>query len=144
MNAAAIPAVLVFAFVGCGLASRSEREEHMEYEKRAPIPEVAPVTQGGTRYEPVTFERSEGLDQNSGYIAAVDQATGKRKWVVKVYDVSYDTDLESDLQDVFITSLELSPDGKQLYIVNEEERRFAVDLTDRTVKELQPVPATSP
>lgn len=109
----------------------------MEQEKRGPLPEVAPVSRGGVRYEPVTFEKSEGLDQNSGYIAAVDEATGMRKWVLKVYAVSYNNDLEADLQDVFIKRLELSADGSRLYVTNEEERRFEVKLDDRTVRELK-------
>lgn len=109
----------------------------MEHEKRAPLPEVAAVSHGGTRYETAPFEKSEGLDQNSGYIAAVDETTGERRWVLKVYEVSYDNDLEADLQDVFITKLELSDDGTTLYVTNEEERRFEVDLADRSVKEVR-------
>lgn len=108
----------------------------MEQEKRAPIPEVEPVSRGGIRYEPAPFEKSEGLDQNSGYLAAVDEGTGERLWVLKVYAVSYDNDLEADLQDVFITNLELSEDGTLLTVTNEEERRFEVNLAERSVREL--------
>jgi len=110
----------------------------MESEKRAPPPKVEPVTHEGTRYEEAQFEKSEGLDQNSGYLAAVDVASGKRKWVLKVYEVCYANDTEADLQDVFFKKLELSADGKTLFVTNEELRRFAVDLARRTVQESTP------
>jgi hypothetical protein len=57
--------------------------------------------------------------------------------VLKVYEVRYDNDLEADLQDVFIKKLELSADGKTLYVTNEEKRRFAVHLDTRTVVEIK-------
>lgn len=107
-----------------------------QQEKRARVPEPPPVSRGGMRYETANFEKSDGLDQNSGYIAAVDEKTGRRQWVLKVYDVSYKTDLEADLQDVFINKLELSEDGSRLYVTNEEDRRFEVRLADRSVREL--------
>ena len=113
-------------------------EKRMEYEKRAPLPVVEPVVQEGTRYEEAQFEKSDGLDQNSGYLAAFDVATGKRKWVLKVYEVCYDNDDEGDVQDVFFKKLELGADGETLYVTNEEERRFAVDLVRRTVTEVGP------
>jgi hypothetical protein len=123
--------------VSCGQIVVRQQEKRMEHEKRAPVPVADPVSRDGTRYEEVQFEKSDGLDQNSGYIAAVDQATGKRRWVLKVYEVRYDNDLEADLQDVFIKKLELSADGKTLYVTNEEERRFAVHLDTRTVVEIK-------
>ncbi|WP_201210019.1 hypothetical protein [Rhodocyclus purpureus] len=110
----------------------------MEYEKRAPLPVVEPVVHEGTRYEEAQFQKSEGLDQNSGYLAAFNVATGQRKWVLKVYEVRYDNDEEGDVQDVFFKKLELGADAETLYVTNEEERRFAVDLVRRTVTELRP------
>jgi hypothetical protein len=113
-------------------------EKAMSMDKRSAPPAPQVVSSKGVRYEEVQFERSEGqVDQNSGYIAAVDDATGRRLWVLKVYTVRSDTDVEGDIQDVFITRLELSPDEATLLITSEEERRFAVNLIDRSVRELK-------
>ena len=135
--------VLAAALLGVAAASWADRslltaEKPMEYEKRAPLPVVEPVVREGTRYEEAQFQKSEGLDQNSGYLAAFDGATGQRKWVLKVYEVRYDNDEEGDVQDVFFKKLELGADAETLYVTNEEERRFAVDLVRRTVTELRP------
>ncbi len=135
--------ILVAAWLGLVPVSRGNCpsqtvEKRMENEKRAAPAVVEAVSHDGTRYEEVQFEKSEGLDQNSGYLAAIDMASGNRKWLLKVYDVCYSSDLEADLQDVFFKRLELAADGRTLIVTNEEERRFAVDLADRTVRELKP------
>ncbi|WLI87994.1 hypothetical protein Q4S45_14740 [Massilia sp. R2A-15] len=108
----------------------------MAQDKRKAPPVVEAVGPDGTRYSEVQFEKSDGqVDQNSGYIAAVDGASGQRKWVLKVYDVCYSSDLEADVQDIFIKQLSLSGDGKTLFITNEDGHRYAVDLERRTVIE---------
>lgn len=134
--------LLAGACTSCSLPAVSQpsprMEKDMSVDKRSAPPAPKVVSRTGIRYEEVQFERSEGqVDQNSGYIAAVDDASGRRLWVLKVYTVGSDTDVEGDLQDVFMTQLELSPDEAMLLVTNEEERRFAVNLADRSVRELK-------
>lgn len=101
--------------------------------KRAGPAAVAPVTVGRVRYEALPWGKVRDLDQNGGYIAAVDEASGKELWILKIYDVHYDGDKEDDKQDLFITRIE-QKDCHSLLIENERGQRFIVDLPTRTVK----------
>jgi hypothetical protein len=99
--------------------------------KRSGPDPVDPVRSGGIRYEAVPWGKARGLDQNGGYVAAIEEKSGKELWLLKVYDVSYDGDMEADKQDVFITSLEI--DQGRLTVESESGDRYAVDLQSRTV-----------
>ncbi len=61
-----------------------------------------------------------------GSVVARDEKTDQIVWTTKVYSVVYDPDLESDVQDVFITKLEIA--GGKLLVTNEEDRKYQVDL----------------
>jgi hypothetical protein len=103
--------------------------------KRVGPPKVKPVRHGATRIEAVHWGRERGLGQNGGYIAAFDEATGKELWTLQVYRIDYDKGMEEDVQDVFIKKMVL--DGDRLEIVDEDRRRYAVDLTTRSVTRLK-------
>lgn len=103
-------------------------------ERAAPKKLAEPVTVGGVRYEPVHSGTARGLDQTTGYLSAVDPATGRELWVLKVYDVPKDPDMEDDKQDKFMTELTASADGTHLLVAAEGGRRFAVRLADRSVR----------
>lgn len=100
----------------------------MPQPKRVGPPDVPPVVLGSIRYEVVHWGRERGLGQNGGYVAAVDIASSKELWVVKVYDVDYKPKLETDVQDVFIKSMKASPDAHSLLITNENNQHFVLDL----------------
>jgi hypothetical protein len=100
--------------------------------RAAPVP-VLPVSSKGIRYEAVHWGKSRGLSQNGGYIAAIDIASGRELWVLKVYDVIYDGNLEEDREDIFITNLLLTTDGSALEVVNERGASYRVDLVGRVV-----------
>ncbi len=100
--------------------------------KRSGPDPVDPVRSGGIRYEAMPWGKARGLAQNGGYVAAIDEKTGKELWLLKVYDVSYDGDMEADKQDVFITSLEIDREG-HLTVESETGDRYAVDLASRKV-----------
>jgi hypothetical protein len=104
----------------------------MDKKRSGPDP-VEPVSFGGTRYEAMQWGKARGLEQNGGYVAAIDEKTGDELWLLKVYDVSYDGDMEDDKQDVFVTSLALDRDGRHLTVKNEAGDRFAIDLATRKV-----------
>jgi hypothetical protein len=104
----------------------------MKKKRRGPDP-VDPVRLGGIRYEAMPWGKARGLSQNGGYVAAIDEKTGDELWLLKVYDVTYDGDMEGDKQDVFVTSLDIDTAGRRLTVENEAGDRFAVDLESRKV-----------
>jgi hypothetical protein len=101
--------------------------------KRSGPDPVEPVRFGGIRYEAMPWGKARGLGQNGGYVAAIDEKTGEELWLLKVYDVIYDGDMEQDKQDVFLTSLAIDRAGRRLTVENEAGDCFAVDLASRTV-----------
>ena len=101
--------------------------------KRVAPPNVTPVTVGGVRYEAIHWGRERGLKQNGGYIAAIDAASGKELWILKIYQIDYIPKLETDVQDIFIESIKAAANGQSLEIVDEKGRRFTVNLKSRKV-----------
>lgn len=95
--------------------------------RRAPV-EVTPVIRNGTRYSaPHFLALSKGMRHNGGYVEATDIRTGNRIWLREVYSVAKTTDLESDVQDLFISTLRI--DGDFLIIINENGEEFNIPLT---------------
>jgi len=99
----------------------------------APEP-VAPVSHEGRRYEAIQFGKARGLGQNGGYVAAIDEASGRELWVQRIYRIRYDRGLEGDKQDVFITGLTLLPEACTLVIENEHGARYRLNLRTRKVR----------
>ncbi len=100
--------------------------------KRIAPPAVEPVTLDGLRFEAIHWGFERGLDQNGGYIAAIDTATGNERWILKVYEIDYDPKLESDVQDLFIERLAVS--GDLVEVTDERGRRFTVDPRTRAIR----------
>jgi hypothetical protein len=99
---------------------------------RIPAPPVNPIEVDGVRYEQIRNGLTAGLDQMGGYLAAIDIASGRQLWVLKVYDNRRDPALEGDVQDVFFRSMTRQADGT-LLIENERRLRFVVDPATRSV-----------
>ena len=76
-------------------------------QERYEIPEPEPITFAGIRYEGMPWGKARGLEQNGGYIAALDVVSNEELWLHKIYDVVYDLEMETDVQDVFISALKL-------------------------------------
>jgi hypothetical protein len=102
--------------------------------KREGPPKIAPVTIGNLRFEAIHWGKARGLGQNGGWIAAIDPATGKEAWTLRVYEVTYEPDLEGDVQDVFIASMSKSLFGQKLNVTDERGRGYVVDPATRTAK----------
>ncbi|HVE17408.1 MAG TPA: hypothetical protein VNB29_11775 [Chthoniobacterales bacterium] len=96
--------------------------------KRGPGPEVAPVHFEGTVYT-VTAE-----PDRMGVVEAFDEASKKKLWEKKIYSVSISPGMETDVQWVFINSMQLK--GNALLISNERGEWFALDLTTKAVREI--------
>ena len=102
--------------------------------KRVGPPDVGPVTIGKLRFEAIHWGRERGFGQNGGYIAAYDAAGGAELWTLKVYDVTYDPDMEEDVQDIFIETMTKSASGDGLEITDERGRGYVVDPRTRSVR----------
>jgi len=97
------------------------------------IPRTKPVTAGGVRYEVVRNARMRGYEQSGGVVAAVDVKRKAELWALKVYTVQFDADEETDVQEVYITSLAVDPEGRRLTVTNERGESFHVDTATRKV-----------
>ena len=115
--------------------------------ERAEVPTAEPVTVGAVRYEAPAWTRARGLPQNGGYLEAFDTRTGQSLWLLKIYTVTPDPGLESDKQDIFITTMTPDRAGRHLTLEDERGRRWRVDLASRRVSALRsttpPPPAAS-
>jgi outer membrane protein assembly factor BamB len=100
--------------------------------KRAPPEPVTPVVIGKIRFEAPINGKVRGLGQNGGLVVAIDTTTGNELWFVLVYSISYASNLEADKQDLFITDMAASADGRALIVNDERGRRWRVDLATRT------------
>jgi hypothetical protein len=103
------------------------------YAKRAAPRDVPPVTLNGIEYSAPHWGLAGGKQQNGGYIEAKDVKTGKLLWELRIYEIKYNPNLETDVQDLFITSMKLV-DGR-LQVSNEVGDKVVVDLLQRKVIE---------
>lgn len=103
------------------------------HKKRTGPKPVEPVVKQGIRYEALVWGRERELGQNGGYIVAYDDETDEELWILKIYHIDYDNDMEQDKQDIFITDLSLAWIGNQLKVTNERGDKYGVNLTSREV-----------
>lgn len=101
--------------------------------KRVGPKDVPAVTIKNLRFEVIHWGKDRGFAQNGGYIAAFDKTSGEELWTLKIYDIVYDPELESDVQDLFIKSMKKSWFGNTLKIIDERGRQYVVNPDDRTV-----------
>lgn len=99
--------------------------------KRVSPPDVRPVTLDGVRYEALHWGRARGLAQNGGYLLATDVVSGRALWTARVYAIDYLPQLETDVQDIFIRSLDVAAGGRELRVVDERGRCFGFDVDRR-------------
>lgn len=106
------------------------------FKRKGPKP-LTPLKLNGVRYVEIRDARARGFNQPGGVIAAIDEKSGQELWSVLVYQTRYDAKEESDVQDVYITRIELGADGLALIITNERRQRFSINLADHTVSPLE-------
>ena len=92
------------------------------FAKRGAPAEVKPVICEGIEYR---APHSTIASNKMGVVEAWDKATGKILWEQKVNTVAIDTNLEVDVQHVFITKLEI--DAGKLIVTNERNDRYSID-----------------
>ncbi len=103
----------------------------VSYSKRRGPKSVQPVIYKDIKYVAIHWGKSRGLRQNGGYIEAFKVRTGKRLWILRVYKIKYKSDLEKDVQDVFITSMKIK--NGTLVVMNEKDEVYSVNLRTRKV-----------
>ncbi|MDD5432826.1 MAG: hypothetical protein PHO70_07605 [Candidatus Omnitrophica bacterium] len=97
-----------------------------------PMPkDVSPIIHDEIKYVVSHWDTSGNRFQNGGYIEAWDNKTNKLLWVLKIYTIEYDNKIERDVQDIFITKVEVK-DGK-LIILNEANDEFTLDLKTKEI-----------
>lgn len=129
---------VVAAMLAAALAGTAAGPARADAQRERTAPaDVPPIVHKGMRYEVVHWGKARGLGQNGGLVAAVDAASGRELWVVRVYAIDYTVDKEPDRLDVFITSMKLDRDRRRLVLTDENGRRFGLDLATRKVTPLQ-------
>lgn len=103
------------------------------YGKRKEPVEVPPIIHGDFVYTVPHWSTENNTEQNGGYVRVLDAQTGTEVWGIQVYNVDYDDSLETDVQDIFITSIELNFWRTQLIVRNEAGQEFRIDLNNRVV-----------
>jgi len=95
------------------------------FAKRAVPKPVVPVVFNGVTY-------SAPNDRRGAYVVATDEKNGRKLWEVKVFETKYDSQLEEDVQDVWITELHISNDS--LLVKDEKSRCYRVNLATHVAK----------
>jgi outer membrane protein assembly factor BamB len=92
------------------------------YASRISAPEVKSVIYEGIKYS------VHGNDS----IQATEAKTGQKIWTKQIYIVKYLPGLEEDVQDCFITKLEIR--NNKAYITNEKGYEYELDLNTLEIK----------
>jgi hypothetical protein len=124
--------LLLMSVVLCACVTVPVAEAPGAKKRVAPEP-VEPITIGSVRYEVVPWAKTRGMDQDGGVIRAVDAASGRELWLLKVYEIKIDPAMETDKQEIFIARLTQAADGRSLLVDTERGARYRVDLATRAV-----------
>ena len=116
--------------------TKLEASEVMINADRLPPKEVEPIKIGNIKYEVLHWGKERGLDHNGGYVFATDIKQNKELWVLKVYSISYNSEMEEDVQDVFIESMSKVWFRNKLKIIDENGEKYLVDLDSKLVTKL--------
>ncbi|MFO0884283.1 MAG: hypothetical protein U0894_08855 [Pirellulales bacterium] len=111
------PTTLIAALLLVGLTS-------VVYAKRGAPAKVPPLQTDAIEYRI--------SHQQLGCVQAWDTKHDQLLWQRQIYVVKYLPDLERDVQDVFITSIQ--KEGNQLRIQNERKSEYLLDLETLQVK----------
>ncbi len=126
-----VHSTVVIAVVAASFGAFGGTRSGMAQAKRSAPEPVTPIVHHGIRYVVPRLPEGCAHGQRGGCVQAWDVATNTLRWTRMVYSVRYEKGLESDVQDVFITGLQLV-DGK-LVVDNELGERFEMDPTSGEV-----------
>ncbi len=97
--------------------------------KRKPPPEVKEITESGITY---SVDHTKDKCYFTAFIIATIDSTKKVKWKTEVYKITYDQELETDVQDVWIAKLEFS--DEVLALEDERGKTYQVDKESGKLK----------
>jgi hypothetical protein len=113
----------------------------MAIAKRAAPNPVAPVVGGKVRYmapdvtpKYLSIYGASKCFKSGNCLEARDRKTSKLLWQAEVYQTKFDPNLETDVQSVYINSIEI--DRGKLIVKNERGDRYSVDLKTHAVKKM--------
>lgn len=105
------------------------------FASRLPPTEVKPVEYGDYLISaPLWMNEHKGMKHNGGYIRVVEKKSKKELCLREAYEVTYDPQMETDVQDSFIKEMKI--EGKELAIKGSRNKsaRFPLDnLCEGTV-----------
>lgn len=99
--------------------------------QRLPPPFIAPLT-----INEVTYQLDNVKDEDVTYASTVliaSDKTGCELWRIEIYRIVFDTQLETDVQEVFPTSLTYDEHKQIVTVVNETGNTFDIDLVSKQV-----------
>ena len=101
--------------------------------KRGEPKPVKPVSLDGTEYrlEYEQLQKEKNPIGMKAFVVAKDEKTGKELWKAELYQITYDLQLETDIQDVYGTSLTATDKG--LLVETEKSEKLLVDLQTHAV-----------
>jgi hypothetical protein len=99
------------------------------------IPSPAPVELDGIRYEALNHGRDRGLDQNGGYIAAIEVSSNRELWTLCVYEINYHEEMPVEPQEVYIMRMRIMGNNV-LHVWDDFGEHFVVDTILKTSRKL--------
>lgn len=106
--------------------------DHMPVPSRPSSGAVASIVPDGVRYEQDMQSYRHGGVQSGGYLVAIDQAMGERRWMLEVDGVPGQGAAGVSTPGRCFKSMQLLPDGQQIEIQDEAGGKYGVDRRERT------------
>lgn len=108
----------------------------MAYAKRVAPLDVEPVIYNGLKYSAPHWGMENDATQNGGYILISNIKTESEVWRGQIYKTKDFNNIETDVEDVFITSLVLNKNEETLLIKTENGDVFKFFINTREVLRL--------
>lgn len=105
---------------------------NMPTPSRPPPPQVMPIEHEGVRYEQDMQSYHFGGTQPGGYLVAIEPASGKRLWMLKVYEVPLQEAAGVSTPGRYFRSMRLVPGRNEIEIESEVGGKYLVDLAARS------------
>lgn len=106
--------------------------DDMPSPSRPSPPVVSPIVHNGVRYEQDMQSYRHGGTQSGGYLVAINQASGERLWMLKVYEIPSQDGAGVSTPGRYFKSMRLLPDGAHIEIESEVGGKYVVDIRERT------------
>ncbi|MEN9867633.1 MAG: hypothetical protein RL748_3223 [Pseudomonadota bacterium] len=109
--------------------------EHTMASTSRPAPKIAaPIDYDGIRYQQ-DQEGTPGKAFGAAYLAAIDVASGKLLWILKIADaIHYPPGSPWEFGPIYLEKIETGPAIDTLALTTQHGRRYVVDLQTRQVK----------